>query len=188
METAIPTKSELGSMNDTGRSRHNQCVLVDWGDTVMRVLPELPGPMEKWPIVEVVPGAVEAIEQLRRDAFVCLATNAADSDERAIGAALARVGLDTHFDRIFCFENVGCRKPTEAYYQTVLDTLGLSPDRVFMIGDDFDVDVVGATAVGIRSVWLNLLSGEERSGSLYTTANSFVMVLEALEELGFVGS
>jgi putative hydrolase of the HAD superfamily len=160
-------------------------VLLDWGDTVMRVIPEYDGPMESWPEVEAAEGVREAITSIRRNALVCLATNAADSGEREIRNALERVGLNELFDRVFCFEVVGFRKPSEAYFRTVLELLELSPDRVFMVGDDFFTDVAGANAVGIRSVWFNNLSAEDRSGAFHATIHSLDKMAETLEALGF---
>ena len=148
----------------TGRhDPHVQCVLFDWGDTVMQVFPEYPGPMENWPRVEAVPGVREAIVGIRRHALVGLATNAADSDEQSIRRALRLAELDALFDHIFCFDTVGHRKPTETFYRTVLGNLGLPAARVYMVGDDFEVDVMGANAVGIRAVWLNRLTPDVRS-------------------------
>jgi phospholysine phosphohistidine inorganic pyrophosphate phosphatase len=44
-------------------------------------------------------------------------------------------------------------KPSEAYFQMVLDDLGLPPQRVAMIGDDVEIDVKGAKAMGLQG-WL----------------------------------
>lgn len=168
-----------------GDARNRQCVLFDWGDTVMRVFPEYPGPMEAWPRVEAVEGVREAVLEIRRDALVCLATNAADSGERAIWSALDRVELAGLFDRVFCYEVVRSLKPSAAFYQTIMNQLDLEPECLFMIGDDFRGDVEGATAVGIKSVWLNRITPEERSGGLHVTIHSFDTLGEALRSLGF---
>jgi len=166
-------------------ARDRQCVLFDWGDTVMHVFPEFSGSMEDWPRVEAIEGVREAIQDTRRDALVCLATNAADSGEHAIRGALARVELEDLFDRIFCFEVVGFRKPSPSFYGTIVEQLEVDPDRVFMVGDDFQADVQGATAVGIKSVWFNRTSSDELSDTLFTTIHSFDRLREALGKLGF---
>lgn len=44
-------------------------------------------------------------------------------------------------------------KPSEAYFQLVLDDLGLPLDRVALIGDDIEIDVRGAQRMGIQG-WL----------------------------------
>jgi methylated-DNA-protein-cysteine methyltransferase-like protein len=165
-------------------ARQRQCVLFDWGDTVMRVFPEYTGPMESWPRAEAIPGVAEAIAGIRRDALVCLATNAVDSDELAIRKALARVGIDSLFDRVFCHAVVGARKPTPAFFCYILQELSLDSGSVFMVGDDFDSDVLGANAVGIGAVWLNRTTQESRSSAHHTTIRSFESLSSALAVLG----
>ncbi len=44
-------------------------------------------------------------------------------------------------------------KPSEAYFQMVLDDLALPPDRIAMIGDDIEIDVRGAQRMGLHG-WL----------------------------------
>lgn len=158
--------------------------MFDWGDTVMRVFSDIPGPMESWPRVEAMPGVRDAIASIRRYAGICLATNAADSGERAIGRALARVGIDELFDRVFCFEVVGYRKPSRAFFKTILDELNTNSENVFMVGDEFETDIRGAVASGTRAVWANLVSTEVVSGAGYTTVNTYASLLGALESLG----
>ncbi len=162
-----------------------QAVLFDWGDTVMQVFPGCSGPMSSWPTVATVPGVETVIDEIHRKAEIALATNAASSGEREIRQALNRVGLEKRFDRVFCFETVGHKKPTPEFFHTVLDALRLEPEQVFMVGDNYEIDVLGATAVGIPSVWLNLNSPESRSGDLHTTALGFDNLITALEDVGF---
>ena len=169
-------------------SRHRQCVLFDWGDTVMRVFPEYSGPMDSWPRTEAIPGISKAVTEIRRDALVCLATNAADSDEPAIRRALDRAGLDVLFDRVFCFEVVGARKPSQAFFRHIIQALDLDSSSVFMVGDDFESDVLGANASGIPAVWLNRGMQEDRQGALHTAVSSLDSLVDALESLGFCRS
>ena len=44
-------------------------------------------------------------------------------------------------------------KPSQAYFQMVLDEMGLTPNRVAVIGDDIDIDVRGAQLMGMQG-WL----------------------------------
>ena len=83
------------------------------------------------------------------------------------------------------YETVGFRKSATEFFRAVLNQLDLGPENVFMVGDDFETDVLAATAVGIGSVWLNMKSRETRSGHRYTTALGFDTLGEALEQLGF---
>src|SRR5512139_1210601 len=99
------------SLPSTSHPRTQRALLFDWGDTLMRVFPQYPGPMSAWPQVEALPYALETLSTLHPTFTLCLATNAADSDESDIRLALARVGLDPFLDRVYCFRKIGYKKP-----------------------------------------------------------------------------
>ena len=136
--------------------RHPQgCILFDWGDTLMRDFKEFNGPMKDWPRVEAVPGAAETLAALRPDWTLALATNANDSAEADIRAALQRVNLDRWLDKVYCFKKIGHKKPSLEFYQYILDDLKLTPRSICMVGDNFEADVLGANACGMRAIWFN---------------------------------
>ncbi len=116
--------------------------------------------MMRWPQVEAVTHAREALEQLRANGWVsALATNAADSDVTDIRAALARVGLDQLIDRVYCSRAVGHTKPSCEFFAFIAKDLGLSIAELVMVGDSYDNDILGANAVGIRGLWPLLATG-----------------------------
>jgi HAD superfamily hydrolase (TIGR01509 family) len=129
----------------------------------MRDFPEFSGPMATWPRVESLPCAREALDTLRSPGWlVVLATNAVDYDEAGIWEALRRGGLGDSVDRIYCSRSVGHRKLDPAFFDFVLQDLGLGRSEVVMVGDDFAVDIVGANAAGLRAVWLSPDSEQAR--------------------------
>ena len=152
--------------------RPQGCLLFDWGDTLMRDFKEYSGPMKDWPRLEALPGAGESLAALRADWVLALATNAADSDEPAICSALRRVDLDRYLDKIYCFKKIGCRKPSPAFFSFILDDLGFPPNQAVMVGDDYEVDVLGANRCGLRAVWFNERSAEDRRDAQHRTIHS----------------
>ena len=64
-------------------------------------------------------------------------------------------GLDSLVDVLVTSEEVGVAKPHPAIFRTALERLSCTPDQVVMVGDSWENDIVGASQVGIRSVWLN---------------------------------
>jgi len=56
------------------------------------------------------------------------------------------------FSAIFCSEVVGLRKPSKAFYQHVLDSLGLNPSDILYIGDSMKLDYSPATELGIQTL------------------------------------
>lgn len=164
-------------------SRETHCLLLDWGDTVMRVFPEYEGPMFTWPRVEAVDGIEETLAKLRPDWRIALATNAADSEEREIWRALARAGLDRLIDRVYCYRGVGHRKSAPEYFEHVLTDLGIESNQAVMVGDGFEADVVGANRSGIRAIWFLEGGTELTTSAMHRTIHGLRDLPAALEVL-----
>jgi len=160
--------------------RINRCVLFDWGGTLMKDLPGFAGPMAGWPRVECIEGAREVLAELHKTWTLALATNAVNSSEEQIWAALRRVSLDSFLDKVYCFRAIGQKKPSSEFFAYILNDLGLEPSSVFMVGDDFESDIQGAVRCGIRSIWLNEHPGEEREGGMYRTVHDLKSLPEVL--------
>ena len=167
---------------ETKRNRETRCILLDWGDTAMRVFPEFDGPMFAWPRVEAVEGIEEALTELRADWTIALATNAADSEEEEIWSALARVGLDKLIDRVYCFRRVGHKKSAPEYFDHVLSDLGLERNRTVMVGDDFEADVLSANRSGIRAIWFQENGSENKTDPLHRTIHGLQELPGALDK------
>lgn len=66
---------------------------------------------------------------------------------------LCTLGLHHMFDEVLAFEDTGALKPSGEPFREILGRLGLSPDEVLMVGDWPERDMVGASKVGIRTVF-----------------------------------
>jgi len=135
----------------------------------MRDDPHAAGPMFTWDNVATVPQAAQVLTALRSDWIIALATNAADSDETDIRAALRRVDLDELIDKVYCFRHIGYKKPSSEFFKFILDDLKLNCEQVIMIGDMFENDVLGANRFGIHALWFNAKTVESKTGSMYRT-------------------
>lgn len=51
-------------------------------------------------------------------------------------------------------EEAGAEKPNPRIFQLALERLGLLADQVVMIGDDWNADIIGATQLGIDSIYM----------------------------------
>ena len=100
----------------------------------------------------VVPGAVELMEALKRNARTAIVTNntVREQDEK-----LETFGLWPHVDVLVTSEELGTTKPDPAIFRAALERLGVTAEEAVMVGDSWQNDVVGAAACGIRAVWLN---------------------------------
>ena len=129
-------------------------VVWDWGDTLMRDIPGMTGPMADWPRVEAMPGALEALNALNHIPVQALATNAEDSDGEAVTEALARVGLREHLTHLFTSREMGVGKPDPAFFREVASRLGIPCEDLLSIGNDYRKDIRPAEGLGMATVWI----------------------------------
>ena len=66
---------------------------------------------------------------------------------------LASLALHNLFDHVVTFEDTGMRKPSPEPFQKALDLLAVRPSEALMVGDWAERDVVGASQLGIRTVF-----------------------------------
>lgn len=66
---------------------------------------------------------------------------------------LVYLGLHHVFDEVVTFEDTGERKPAEAPFRAALSRLGVAAGEALMVGDWPDRDMVGATALGMRTAF-----------------------------------
>lgn len=73
-------------------------------------------------------------------------------EQRLEWALLPAAQID--FALITSYENMHAAKPHSEYYQEIVDRIGCLPDEVFMLGDDWENDIVPASKLGIPTFWL----------------------------------
>jgi HAD superfamily hydrolase (TIGR01509 family) len=109
------------------------------------------GYVEAWCAID---GAAALLERLRRDARVAIVSN--NTRDEQIGK-LRACGLDRLVDALIVWEDVRIPKPDPAMFRTALERLGpgMRAEAAVVVGDSWSADVLGATAAGMRAVWLN---------------------------------
>lgn len=70
-------------------------------------------------------------------------------------AKLRAIGLLDAVDPVFTAEALGVRKPDSRAFLIACDRLGVAPDTVLYVGDEFEVDVLGARSAGLHAVLLD---------------------------------
>jgi HAD superfamily hydrolase (TIGR01509 family) len=141
--------------------------------------------MKDWPHVQAVPGAAEMLAALRPYWTLALATNANDSAEADIRAALQRVNLDRLLDKVYCSMQIGHKKPSLEFYQYILDDLKLNPRLICMVGDNYKADVLGANACGMRAIWFNEHSLVVQENNLQRTIHDLRALPDILKLMHF---
>ncbi len=67
---------------------------------------------------------------------------------------LDEAGLLDLFDCVAISEEVGFRRPHPEIFRFCLDALEVSPEETVHVGDRLRADVLGASELGIRAVWI----------------------------------
>ncbi len=130
-------------------------LLFDWGNTLMKVFPDQSGPMKTWTKIEVMPHVRETLNLLHPEWIIAIATNAENSSEEDIREVLRNVDLLSSVDKIYCYRNIGFKKPSRDFFHYILQDLNIEPEKIIMIGDDYQADVQGARNNQIRAIWYN---------------------------------
>ncbi len=153
-------------------------LIFDWGDTIMRDQPGMPGPMAEWDTVEYIPGAEQALQDLSGSFFCAIATNAGVSDTKLMRKALERVGADRFFQFFTSSRDLHSEKPDPLFFLKIASILGVKPEECIHIGNVYEKDVVGAAAAGMRTIFFN----EKNEKGFFPAANRVITHMSALAE------
>jgi HAD superfamily hydrolase (TIGR01549 family) len=70
-----------------------------------------------------------------------------------VRSILLRDGLDSYFDTVIISSEIGWRKPHGTMFGTAIERLGIPAADALFVGDNFELDVVGASRAGLTAVW-----------------------------------
>jgi putative hydrolase of the HAD superfamily len=97
------------------------------------------------------PGARETIAALRAEGRRTGVIS--NGNARVQLAKLAATGLRELLDTVVVSEAVGLRKPDPAIFRLATENLGIAPDQALFVGDNPEVDIVGAAGAGLQTAW-----------------------------------
>ena len=99
-----------------------------------------------------VDGAAELLAAVRRQSRVGIVSNNLTAEQED---KLRHCGLDSLIDFMVTSEDVGMLKPEPGIFQAALAAGGFGAEQAVMVGDNWEVDIVGALAVGLRCIWFD---------------------------------
>jgi len=116
-----------------------------------------------------VPGSIELLQRVKAERRIGIVTNHVVSEQVK---KIATIGVEPFVDELVVSEEVGVAKPDARVFEAALSRLGGTPDEAVMIGDSWSSDIVGATGLGIRAIWLNRYDRPCPDSSLATEIRS----------------
>lgn len=96
------------------------------------------------------PNAIETLEYLKKEGYTMHIITNGFKEVQFI--KLKNSGLIDFFDVIVCSEDVGYNKPNPAIFNHSLSKAAATAEKSVMIGDDYEVDVLGALNFGMKGV------------------------------------
>jgi len=97
--------------------------------------------------VECYPDAVAALQRIAARLPVAAVTNG--------NADLRRIGLHVHFAFQLGACEHGAGKPDPGIFHAACARLDVEPQHVLHVGDDIELDIVGAAQAGLRTCWIH---------------------------------
>ncbi|NEU32323.1 HAD family hydrolase [bacterium LRH843] len=95
----------------------------------------------------------QVLDELKKDYKLLLITNGSPD--------LQNTKLDItpelvpYFDHIIISGGFGKGKPDPSIFEHALEKMGIEKDEAMMVGDNLMTDILGASRVGMKSVWIN---------------------------------
>jgi putative hydrolase of the HAD superfamily len=103
------------------------------------------------------PDAVGAVRQVANAGFVVGVLTNGEHEQQ--GAKLRAIGLAHLVDVMIASSTIQAGKPEVIAYQAVCARLAVDLPDAVMVGDNYDLDVLGARAAGMRAIHLDRAGG-----------------------------
>jgi len=101
---------------------------------------------------KLFPHTIEVLKYLSKKYKLHIITNGFHEVQHI---KLQHAGLTSYFNEIITSEQMGVKKPNPKIFNYALQKANTSAEESIMIGDDLEVDVLGAEKVGIQGVFFN---------------------------------
>lgn len=135
LETARITASLLGADSTAVATRIDEVIYRRWEQVLRRV--------------PLFPGVPETLRVLRERGYRIGALS-----DFPVVTKLELFGIDDLWDCVLCSEETGFLKPHRAPFLRLAECLQTETNRILYVGNSYRYDVLGARAVGMRTVHL----------------------------------
>jgi len=100
----------------------------------------------------LLPDSLEVVRTLSRQYRLGIAAN----QMAACRPLLVKRGFLPHFKALLLSEEIGLAKPDPRFFKRLLRVAACTPEKVVMVGDRIDNDIIPARKMGLRTIWLRL--------------------------------
>lgn len=130
-------------------------------------------------VLETLEKNYSVVEKISKHYPLTLVTNFYGN----ISVVLKEFSLNKYFPRIVESSVVGLRKPDPALFAMGVETFGLHPEEVLVIGDSYRKDIYPARTLGCKAIWLKKVCWEEETIIKGAEPTAIIESLESLPSL-----
>lgn len=132
---------------------------------------------------KVIPGIKEILTYFNNNGILVMALSNSTFSNAAIKAKLRHHGLLKYLDFVIVSSNYLFRKPSPWLFQMGLKKLNLDAEDVWMIGNDYEADIIGAKECGLFTVWYNTSKEKDSHHKADINVQNYYELLYLLNDL-----
>ena len=95
---------------------------------------------------------IEVLEELSGKYKLGVITN---GDEKQQRDKITHTGIIKYFDQIIISGEVGVAKPSKEIFDIACKRMNALPEECIMVGDKYEIDIMGAINAGLTAIWVN---------------------------------
>ncbi len=118
--------------------------------------------------VNLFPYSIEILEYLLPKYSLHIITNGFSEVQEI---KLQTSGMAKYFDKVITSEEAGFKKPDVRIFNFAFEKSGALPQNSIMIGDDYEVDIIGAKGVNMQQIFFDPEKKFSENGSTYYINN-----------------
>lgn len=107
---------------------------------------------------KLMPHTIETLDYLQQDYNLYILSNGFHELQYS---KMKSAGIYKYFKKIVLSDDIGINKPNPKIFTYALTSTNSNIENSIMIGDDFDVDIVGAHNIGLPQVYYNTTNRED---------------------------
>jgi putative hydrolase of the HAD superfamily len=95
---------------------------------------------------------IETLEYLHKKYKLAIITNGSSYMQNK---KIDKLGIRKYFKEIIISGDVGIKKPEKNIFILCCNRLNIEPSEAVYIGDNYEIDIMGATGAGLNAIWIN---------------------------------
>jgi putative hydrolase of the HAD superfamily len=84
---------------------------------------------------------------------------------------LSQLRIAHYFNLVLASDELLEFKPHPSAFLSISSFFGVEPEEVIYVGDSFEIDVIGATAAGLRTIWIDREPEQTEKGNFESLPN-----------------